>query len=47
MRVGGKQIVGGFGRGARRLYDGAIILAQNREPGADVIRMTNRRRDAE
>src|SRR5260221_59315 len=43
----GEQVVGRLRRGARGADDGAIVLAQDLEPGSDIVGMAHRRDDAE
>src|SRR6266852_5774841 len=43
----GEEIVGRLRRGAGGADNGAIVLAQDLEPGADIISMAHRRDDAE
>lgn len=40
-----EQIVGRFGGGARRADDGAVVFAQDVEPGAEIIGVAHRRHD--
>src|SRR5437016_1210370 len=41
----GEQVVGRLRRGAGGADDGAIVLAQDLEPGADIVGMAHRRDD--
>jgi hypothetical protein len=43
----GKQIVSGLRCGAGGAHDGAIVVAQDLEPGADVVGVAHRRHDVE
>jgi len=47
VRGEGQEPVGGLARLAGGADDGAIVLAQDLEPGADVIRVPNGWRDTE
>ena len=43
----GEQIVGGLRRGGRGAHDGAVVLAQHLEPGANIVGVADGRHDPE